>query len=531
MSLSFEPPGPGKWTLDTGHFPRPVTRFSAEIFPQAAIDGFREGTEPYGLLLDFVEWAFVHRWAYACPRPVPEVRERAGADRETWEATVRSSAPLARRLATNEKVFERRPWRAELSIWEDRVKPTMIDAHRQLQSVDPERLDGEDLLTHLHRCRQSLRLAIRLHHRFNVTPVLPVGDLLAHAERWDGVSPTQLLELLPRSSPLDAAAGQVAAVAEPVPAGEVTADGLDLVGNWVTGAGTDVADARLVEVPHLLLEAVRAGVRRHGLRPHDGEDRAAQLRPALSPPDRGLFDDLLSEARAVHHLRDERALYCDVWANGLARRAILAAGNRLAEEGLIERPEHLVEASYAEMQSLVGTGSGPPGEELAGRAQLRHEARAADAPGVLGESGHGPVPTGWLSPGAARTERAFRRYLAAMSDGPGGHVGGPVVQGTGASAGLREGRARVVHDPAELDRVGVGDVLVAEATSPAFNVVLGLVGAVVTDRGGLLSHAAIVAREYGIPAVVGCGDATARIPGGARVRVDGRSGEVTVLTP
>jgi pyruvate,water dikinase len=71
-------------------------------------------------------------------------------------------------------------------------------------------------------------------------------------------------------------------------------------------------------------------------------------------------------------------------------------------------------------------------------------------------------------------------------------------------------------------------VLVAPGTSPAFSVVLPLVAAVVTDSGGLLSHAAIVAREAGVPGVVGCGQATADIPDGAVVRVNGDTGEVTV---
>jgi pyruvate,water dikinase len=74
-----------------------------------------------------------------------------------------------------------------------------------------------------------------------------------------------------------------------------------------------------------------------------------------------------------------------------------------------------------------------------------------------------------------------------------------------------------------------GDVLVTESTSEAFNILLPLLGAIVTDAGGLLSHSAIVAREYGIPGVVGTREATDRIPDGARVRVDGTAGEVSVI--
>lgn len=81
----------------------------------------------------------------------------------------------------------------------------------------------------------------------------------------------------------------------------------------------------------------------------------------------------------------------------------------------------------------------------------------------------------------------------------------------------------------ELGRIAQGDVLVTEATGAAFNVVLPLLGAIVTNRGGVLSHAAIMAREYGIPAVVGTTDATQILPDGARVRVDGGSGEARIL--
>jgi pyruvate,water dikinase len=103
------------------------------------------------------------------------------------------------------------------------------------------------------------------------------------------------------------------------------------------------------------------------------------------------------------------------------------------------------------------------------------------------------------------------------------------LRGLAASAGTYEGPARRVAGPAEFDRIVEGDVLVTECTTEAFNILLPLLGAIVTDSGGLLSHPAIVSREYGIPGVVGTRDATERIRDGVRVRVDGDAGEVTVL--
>jgi pyruvate,water dikinase len=103
------------------------------------------------------------------------------------------------------------------------------------------------------------------------------------------------------------------------------------------------------------------------------------------------------------------------------------------------------------------------------------------------------------------------------------------LRGLAASPGVYEGPARLVAGPADFGRIQKGDVLVTPATTEAFNILLPLLGAIVTDNGGLLSHSAIVAREYGIPGVVGTREATERIADGARVRVDGKAGEVTVL--
>jgi pyruvate,water dikinase len=104
-----------------------------------------------------------------------------------------------------------------------------------------------------------------------------------------------------------------------------------------------------------------------------------------------------------------------------------------------------------------------------------------------------------------------------------------VIRGLGASSGTREGIVRRVAGPSDFDRIQKGDVLLTEATTEAFNILLPLLSAIITDSGGALSHAAIISREYGIPGVVGTRDATARIADGTRVRVDGDEGTVTVL--
>jgi phosphoenolpyruvate synthase/pyruvate phosphate dikinase len=104
------------------------------------------------------------------------------------------------------------------------------------------------------------------------------------------------------------------------------------------------------------------------------------------------------------------------------------------------------------------------------------------------------------------------------------------LEGLGASAGIHEGTARVVLDARELvDDFDPGDVLIAPATDPSWAPFFLVAGAVVIDTGSNISHAAVVAREMGIPAVVGVQAASMTIQSGQRLRVDGSAGTVEVI--
>jgi pyruvate,water dikinase len=211
------------------------------------------------------------------------------------------------------------------------------------------------------------------------------------------------------------------------------------------------------------------------------------------------------------------------------RRAALAAGRRLADRGRIQDPEHIVDATTEEMCAMVLGTNGPSADELAERFATRSARNAKQAPPTLGPPAPPPPDPSGLPPAAARLMRAMGLTINALfapSEAPHEEE---MLRGLAASGGVYEGPARRVSGPADFDRIVKGDVLLTESTTEAFNILLPLLGAIVTDSGGLLSHSAIVAREYGIPGVVGTRDATDRIADGARVRVDGDAGEVTVL--
>ena len=107
---------------------------------------------------------------------------------------------------------------------------------------------------------------------------------------------------------------------------------------------------------------------------------------------------------------------------------------------------------------------------------------------------------------------------------------GKLISGIAASAGQYTGPVRVIHDESEFHKIQPGDVMVCPMTSPVWSVLFPSLGALVTDAGGLLSHPAIIAREYGIPAVVASGNATSILRDGEIVRVDGAAGSVESVT-
>jgi rifampicin phosphotransferase len=537
-----------------------VTRFFAEVFPEQFVRGFQESLRRYGLLLDYIDFEFVNGFPYACPRPVGAPKDAAGhPPKHVWDELMHNHPEISERLKTSARALERKLWREDLRTWDRETKPATIQDNLELQAVDPSTLSTEALLAHLDKCRENLKYQIYLHYLYNVPAFVPVGDFLVHAQEWTGRLASEFQGLLQGATPISrGSADELERLAQAIRddsraraliastdapgevldslrglSGEVAAAlcaYLEFVGYRVVN-GEDVGEPYALEMPEILLKAIRSAVEGAGAGEADDAlaQRAAEVRAAVPEPHRNAFDELLAEARAMYRLRDERALFCNQWAEGITRRAILAAGKPLAEKGRIEHPAHLAEAGYDEMRSLIRHGAGSSAGELAQRARYRAEASFADAPPMLGDAPGAPLPAEWLPPAATRMERAVGEYLGAVFTAPEVHSETQKVRGLAVSPGVYEGSVRLIRGAQDFARIEKGDVLITRATSPAFNTVLPLLGAIVTDRGGLLSHAAIVSREYGIPAVVGCIDATARIPENARVRVDGSTGEAVIV--
>jgi pyruvate,water dikinase len=555
---TFTPPGPGSWELETVHNSRPLTLFSAEVMSAPFAKGFQEGTARYGLLLSHIEMRTVNGFIYGQARPfLAPPGSKGPPPRIVFQLVTRLHPAMRKRIQTSHEAFERKQWREDLHRWNEDAKPASIARHKELQAVDVGAIDDAALAKHLTECRENVARMIEQHHRFTATAIVPIGDFVAHTRAWTDKPLGEILLALRGSSPISkgAAAAEldalgallrdhpaVLASVEGLSAGESLARlrahadpiggavraYLDIVG--YRSLGYEIASPFALEIPDGLMRAIRSAAAGHSSERDDGStERIAALRAAVPEQHRSTFDELLAEARLVNPIRDERGHYSDCWAAGLARRVILEVGRRAASKGVLDDPMLILDASYHEMLSLSSGEKSVTSDTLRERANWRRTKSLADAPPHLGAPSSSPPPVDWLPTKARRMARAAAVFMEGMSGVPQEKNGEHTVKGLAVSPGVYEGTARVVRDGSDFGRIEQGDVLVAPNTSPYFNVLLPLLGGIVTDRGGQLSHAAIVAREYGIPGVVGTREATRLIPDGARVRVDGTTGEVHVL--
>ncbi|MFK4296029.1 phosphohistidine swiveling domain-containing protein [Arthrobacter sp. GAS37] len=311
----------------------------------------------------------------------------------------------------------------------------------------------------------------------------------------------------------------------------------------------DFASPVPADDPSALLDTVKFYLRGQGNDPHERqrlsaarrEDQTERMLSRLGQTRLGRsrrvpFIRLLRWAQKSAPIRED-ALADVGLAWPLIRRMLLEVGQRLVYSGVITGPADVFWLRQQELQSAVEFGLAapqPPGTAeppapvavaITGAARpvradvveerkmlWRGQAKAA-APQLLPE-------TRWM-------KRTFESMMPARSqDQP-----GDVIKGVGASAGRVSAPARILGGPQDFGQMVPGEVLVARITTPAWTSLFAMASAVVTDVGGPLSHSSIVAREYGIPAVLGTGVATQRLTSGQQITVDGDAGTVTVEHP
>ncbi len=256
---------------------------------------------------------------------------------------------------------------------------------------------------------------------------------------------------------------------------------------------------------------------------------------ALLPDDetRAAFDEKLGLSRLVFPYVENHNFYIEHWALSVFWRKIRQLGEVLAGAGFWPNADDIFYVRRDELQQVLfdyGSGwgvgadsAGPsywPGEIERRRRII--DALASKAPQPAMNEPPEVVTEPFTIMLYGITTESVQKWLS-------GSAGGDELVGMAASPGTVEGIARIVGDASDLELLQEGEILVARITTPSWGPVFARIQAVVTDIGGMMSHAAIVCREYGLPAVTGTGSATTQITTGQRIRVDGSSGTVTIL--
>jgi len=520
------------WEWDDMHMPTAVTPLSGDynvLMGAGFAYGYERLSVPYEVLTRIWNCYTYFAWR----NPVPESERKAADDRYTaarraaistsdayWQRAVGElreiydwvadrpveTAPVGELAATWDEVWARigRAWR--IHFYAIRGPYQVLDDLADLyEAVVPGAAPGEALgliggsVHELHQVERGLeRLAAMAADEIAVERLV----------RQPGVTLDEL-------AALDAADGFVAAMraflAEHGHLGQMY---------------DDLALASWIEEPGLLLTEIAKRIE-HSM-PVDAETRrqrladeaevlAAKVRLALADdPERlARFEDLLGHARVIGPLTEVHNYWIDRRAQSSLRRFAMRVGRRLAEAGVVATAGDVLFLHRDEVPSLLKTGT--PAHTLVERRRADHRHwSAVRPPRTVGKP---PDPA---DPGGAANADRFdgARYESTDRD---------EIKGTGASAGSARGPARVTLTPEDFGKVQPGDIIVCPSSNPSWVPLFAIAGGLITNTGGVLSHAAVVAREFALPAVVGTGDATSRIADGRLVEIDGTTGLVRLL--
>jgi pyruvate,water dikinase len=567
----LEPPAAGTWEKDTSHLCEPLTPIAETMWVPPLEAAFGEVADTFGLLIDGMEFRCFGGELYSHAVP-PGGKEGAAPPWFVMGVVARLVPSLRRKLRTARHAVDTGVPERTIDRWFDEWKPELIERIGTLRGVELDAMDDDELLAHLDSLSELFTDAHRIHFMLFVPYLMSVRPFVELAEQTLGWSTSEALSLLDGLSDTSSAPTRhlrtVAATISARPesrrvmadwAGEPLDDVLaslhsigatdavaaivshfDQFGCRVTAfdPGRPTIDERPGLVLGVLRDLVADGTgpdelaaqlsHRRAVAEADMES-AAETRK-LSPQQRQRLQDALADARRVWPVREDNLAYTDALPAGLVRRAMLEIGRRLVASGVLQRADDACWLELDEVRQLLGGGDLHGDEDPAERVQRRRAERAwvrgHPGPLTLGAPPENPPDLRALPAAVRQTtgavlwaiEQEFSHTAADDTD---------AIAGIPASPGRYTGPVRIVRSDIDFGSIRPGDVLVCPITTPAWSLNFSRIGALVTDAGGALSHAAIVAREHGIPAVVATGHATTDLRNGQLVTVDGSTGTIT----
>jgi rifampicin phosphotransferase len=523
------------WTSDRMHFPGPTTVLDCDLGRLVYEEGLTHGAHTYGIPAIIHARRFWTRFYWSQQRLALTEEERAA-----WSA--RGEAAYAETDADLENLWRWR-WRPE------------VEAHLAFwDGFDLQGADDATLLAHLDETYERLVRVWRLHFEI----VLPVGRardafVALHGELFEDAGPLDAVGLLQGQATLTTRAGEalwalrdmiatVPGLSEEIvalPAEEVLSALAGRADATVVRSALDaylgefgrrtlylaLSAPSLSEDPTPVIAMLQDALRRpeHDARARHAEvaaDRARRVATARERlrgyphPVRTAFESRLATGEIAHVVSEDHNFLIDYGTTAAVRRVLLEVGRRLTRAGSVAAPEDLDHLTWNELRATFAASPALDRRELIGQRQRElGESMDLDPPESLGK----PPPS------AAPEPDTYAGRLPPETREP------DVITGTPGARGLARGRARVLREVRDAGQLRPGEILVATTTSQPWTPLFAIAAGLVTDAGGVLSHTAVIAREYGLPAVVGTRAGTRRIRDGMLLEVDGDRGLVRIV--
>ena len=519
--VRWEAPGAGRWDLDLSHCLGSMTPLMQHVHGSGMRSGMRELFETYGMPLDTIDARFVNGYFYSRLRPLisPDKVSAKAPPAIVLKVAFKLHPELRRRSKQAEATLADKPWRAAIREWESTERATFERENLALQDVDLAALDTDGLAAHYEAVLGALLRGYHRHFVLHGYDLGPIGLLLVEARRWH-LAPEEIVPALQGASPstsepariLGRLRGAVAASGTtPVTLDDVRAispEAAAELDQYLRYRGSlvfsryDIDGVTMGELPDVVLAAILEG--RDAAGTYDPEavaGRAAGARTRRRPR---------RVRRAAHRgaVRHEPARRQRPDDGRVAHR--LDAGDDARGRSPAHRPRRH-RAARATPSSSIPVRScrcsaerrRPRLDTIAARAERRRYLSTLSPPPTLGPEE--PQPPASVIPKATATLMDVTQTVLALLATQPRDEG---LHGTGVGAVTYRGTVRKALNPEEaIATLEPGEVLVVPFTTPAYNVVLPLAGGIVTIGGGPLSHAAVLARELGIPAVVGASGA------------------------
>ena len=555
IPVAVDPP-PGHWIRETAHGPHPSSPFKS---CWRVADGMHNAANEYGFLVDPTPIQ-IGGWSYGGFLPVGAPPGRAAPPALVQALLARLVPAIRRRIRRCRTAVRTDLPSKNVERWYTQWRTEMIDRITPLRDTDLSKLDDSALARHVTDVIDLLNDGTRIHFLVDFAHMLAVGEFALQCRDLLGWDDAQLVELCVglsttstepahRLAELAQFAAARPAVRALLYAPEADLGALDLETADPEFAAEfqayqhrygcraleyDITQPTIIERPELTLSLLRDQLAR-GYDPRAEQVELAGRRAAavaaavgaLAESDRDRFDRLLARAQRAYPAREDNEFFTVSVPLGLVRLAVLEVGRRLTASGALQTAHDVFLLTFVEAQAALRDRSDQRPLVTRRRGELAW-VLAHPGPSSYGRD-PGPPPRLIGFPAEVRQTARAVEWMIDRAILPGGseeHTTG--LTGIPASPGRYTGPVRVILDETEFRKLRAGDVLVCRTTSPVWSLLFPSIGAIITDAGGSLSHPAIIAREYRIPAIVGTGHATEVLRDGQLVIVDGTAGTIEV---